>query len=53
MTPFNYDGLFAANAPVTTRAVNRHAQYDFAVAYHDPDTLPLYGLCTTPPPAML
>ena len=40
MTPFNYDGLFAANAPVTTRAANRHAQYDFAVAYPDPDTLP-------------
>ena len=44
MTDFNYDGLFAANAPVTTRAANRHARYDFAVAYPDPDTLPLDGL---------
>ena len=44
MTPFSYDGLFAANAPITTRAVNRHAKYDFAVAYPDPDTLPLDGL---------
>ncbi len=44
MTQFNYDGLFADNAPVTTRAANRHARYDFAVAYPDPDTLPLDGL---------
>ena len=44
MTQFNYDGLFAAHAPITTRGVNRHATYDFAVAYPDPDTLPLTGL---------
>ena len=44
MTQFNYDGLFAANAPVTTRSANRYAKYDFAVAYPDPDTLPLDGL---------
>ena len=44
MTQFNYDGLFAARAPITTRAANRNAKYDFAVAYPDPDTLPLDGL---------
>lgn len=44
MTEFNYDGLFAERAPITTRGANRHAKYDFAVAYPDPDTLPLTGL---------
>ena len=44
MTQFNYDGLFAERAPITTRGANRHARYDFAVAYPDPDTLPLTGL---------
>ena len=44
MSEFNYDGLFAEGAPITTRGANRHARYDFAVAYPDPDTLPLTGL---------
>ena len=44
MTQFNYDSLFAERAPITTRGANRHARYDFAVAYPDPDTLPLTGL---------
>ena len=44
MPQFNYDGLFAERAPITTRGANRHARYDFAVAYPDPDTLPLTGL---------
>ncbi len=44
MTQFNYDQLFAARAPITTRSENRYAKYDFAVAYPDPDTLPLDGL---------
>ena len=44
MSQFNYDSLFAANAPITTRGANRNAKYDFAVAYPDPDTLPLEGL---------
>ena len=44
MTQFNYDSLFAERAPITTRGANRHATYDFAVAYPDPDTLPLAGL---------
>ena len=44
MTQFNYDDLFAAHAPITTRGVSRNAKYDFAVAYPDPDTLPLDGL---------
>ncbi len=44
MTQFSYDSLFAERAPITTRGTNRHATYDFAVAYPDPDTLPLTGL---------
>ena len=44
MSEFNYEGLFAERAPITTRGANRHARYDFAVAYPDPDTLPLTGL---------
>ncbi|CAI8028230.1 Aromatic-amino-acid aminotransferase 1 [Geodia barretti] len=44
MSEFNYQGLFAERAPITTRGANRHAKYDFAVAYPDPDTLPLTGL---------
>ena len=42
--PFSYEGLFARNAPVTARGGNRNAKYDFAVAYPDPDSLPLDGL---------
>ncbi len=44
MTEFNYDGLFAQRAPITLRGENRNARYDFAVAYPDPETLPLEGL---------
>jgi len=42
--PFDYEALFAKNAPVSVRGVNRHAKYDFAVAYPPPETLPLDGL---------
>ena len=42
--PFDYSALFARNAPVTTPGGNRHAKYDFAVAYPPPETLPLEGL---------
>jgi len=42
--PFGYKELFAKNAPATARGTTRHAKYDFAVAYPDPDTLPLVGL---------
>ena len=41
---FNYSKLFAADAPISTRSENLHAKYDFAVAYPDPDTLPLNEL---------
>ncbi len=41
---FNYDGLFAAGVPEVTPGKTRHARYDFAVAYPNPDTLPLDGL---------
>ena len=44
MATFNYESFFADNVPVTTRAPNRKARYDFAVAYPDPDTLPLNEL---------
>ena len=39
--PFNYESLFAENVPVTARAANRRAKYDFAVAFPAPETLPL------------
>ena len=41
---FNYEGFFSAHAPVSNRGGNRNARYDFAVAYPDPETLPLEGL---------
>ena len=41
---FSYSNLFASNAPISTRSENPHAKYDFAVAYPDPDTLPLNEL---------
>ncbi len=41
---FNYEGLFAQNVPVTGRAANPKARYDFAVAYPAPETMPLDGL---------
>lgn len=41
---FSYDALFAANAPEVPPGKTRHARYDFAVAYPNPDTLPLDGL---------
>ncbi len=44
MTEFNYESLFAPRAPISRRGENRNAKYDFAVAYPDPDTLPLAGL---------
>ncbi len=41
---FNYQELFAKNAPVGARTTFPRAKYDFAVAYPDPDSLPLDGL---------
>jgi len=41
---FNYESLFAKNVPVTTRTPAPRPQYDFAVAYPAPETLPLDGL---------
>ena len=41
---FNYDGLYSQVSVPVVRGENRHAKYDFAVAYPDPDTLPLEGL---------
>ena len=41
---FSYDGLFAAGVPEVVPGKTRHARYDFAVAYPNPDTLPLDGL---------
>ena len=43
-TRFNYEGLFAKNAPIGVRTTWPRPKYDFAVAYPDPDTLPLEGL---------
>ena len=41
---FSYDGLYSQVSVPVVRGENRHAKYDFAVAYPDPDTLPLEGL---------
>ena len=41
---FNYESFFSSHAPVSNRGGNRNAKYDFAVAYPDPETLPLDGL---------
>ena len=42
--PVSYESLFAKNVPITARGPSRNVKYDFAVAYPDPDTLPLDGL---------
>ena len=45
--PFNYDELFSeASADTPIRTVT-HAEYDFAVAYPAPETLPVDGLTTS------
>ena len=45
--PFNYDELFSeVSADVPLRTVT-HAEYDFAVAYPAPETLPVDGLTTS------
>ena len=41
---FSFENLFAKNAPVGAKTSFRRPKYDFAVAYPDPDTLPLEGL---------
>jgi 2-aminoadipate transaminase len=42
---FSYENLFARNAPARPRGgATPHPKYDFAVAYPDPDSLPLDGL---------
>ena len=40
-SPFNYDGLYSQLSVPVVRGENRHAKYDFAVAYPDPDTFRL------------
>ncbi len=41
---FSYDGLFSKDMPATPPSPFPTAKYDFAVAYPDPDTIPLEGL---------
>ena len=41
---FSFDALYAKNAPIGAKTSFRRPKYDFAVAYPDPDTLPLEGL---------
>ncbi len=43
-SPFNYNSLYSQLSVPVVRGENRHAKYDFAVAYPDPETLPLEGL---------
>ena len=42
--PFDYQGLFSNNSRVGVRSTFPRPKYDFAVAYPDPDTLPLQEL---------
>ena len=42
--PFSYNELYSQMSVPVVRGETRHAKYDFAVAYPDPDTLPLEGL---------
>ena len=41
---FNYESFFSANSQESTPGTVRHSKYDFAVAYPDPDNLPLEEL---------
>ena len=41
---FSYDSFYSQASIPIARGENRHAKYDFAVAYPDPETLPLEGL---------
>ena len=41
---FSYDGLFSKDMPASPPSPFPKAKYDFAVAYPDPDTIPLDGL---------
>ena len=41
---FNYESFFSANSQESTPGIVRHSKYDFAVAYPDPDNLPLEEL---------
>ena len=38
---FNYDSFFSDGSRDTPLGSVRHSKYDFAVAYPDPDNLPL------------
>ena len=42
--PFDYEKLFAESTPGARPGVPRRGKYDFAVAYPDPDSLPLAEL---------
>ena len=41
---FQYGDIFSANSIEASPGSVRHSKYDFAVAYPDPDTLPLNDL---------
>ena len=44
---FNYDNLFSETSTDVPIRVVTHAEYDFAVAYPAPETLPVDGLTTS------
>ncbi len=44
---FSYEGLFSKNSAVGARGSTPRPKYDFAVAYPDPETLPLDGLASS------
>jgi len=44
---FNYESLFSKNSTVVAPGASPRPKYDFAVAYPDPETLPLDGLAAS------
>ena len=44
---FSYEGLFSRNSAVVAPGASPRPKFDFAVAYPDPETLPLDGLASS------
>ena len=44
---FSYESLFSKNSTIVAPGASPRPKYDFAVAYPDPETLPLDGLATS------
>ena len=44
---FSYESLFSKNSTIVAPGASPRPKYDFAVAYPDPETLPLDGLAVS------